>query len=84
MRVHTRVAVPGVDMLVSEQLRNLTQVGAGGQELGDKDVPERIRLSALALCHAGGVALGPKRKARVRPDTAVVAGRRLVAMPTPI
>jgi hypothetical protein len=53
MRVHTRVAVPGVEVLVSEQVRDLTQVGAGAQELGDEDVPERIRRYALALRHVG-------------------------------
>jgi hypothetical protein len=62
MHVHTHVAVSGVEVLVSEQLRDLTQVYAGAQKLGDKDVPERVRRYVLALRHVGSARCGRRGK----------------------
>jgi hypothetical protein len=42
-------------VLVPDELRDLAQVGAGAQELGGEDVPERVRGHALALVEAGRV-----------------------------
>ena len=52
MGVHTRVALRRVQVLVSEQLLDLAQVGARAQQLGGEDVAQRVRGDVLALVDA--------------------------------
>ena len=49
VRVHARVALRRVEVLVAEQLLDLAQVRARAQELGGEDVPQCVRRDALAL-----------------------------------
>ncbi len=63
VRVHARVALRRVEVLVPEQLLDLAQVRAGTQELGGENVPERVRRHMLALVDAGGVDVVAERLA---------------------
>ena len=54
------VALRGVEVLVTEQLLDLAQVGAGAQELRGEHVPERVRRYALALGDASGAGVTEK------------------------
>jgi hypothetical protein len=55
VRVHARVALRRVEVLVTEQLLDLAQICASAQEFRREDVPERMRRYALALVDAGGI-----------------------------
>src|SRR5438270_12951384 len=48
------VALRRVEVLVAEQLLDLAQVRTGAQQLGRKNVPERMRSYPLAVRHTGG------------------------------
>ena len=55
MRVHARVALSRVEVLVPEQLLDLAEVRARVKELGREHVPKRVRRHALALVDAARV-----------------------------
>jgi hypothetical protein len=49
VRAHVRVALRGVQVLVPEQLLDLSQVGAGAEQLGGEHVTQGVRRDALRL-----------------------------------
>src|SRR5262249_49618519 len=61
VRAHVRVALRGVEVLVTEQLLDLAQVGAGGQQLGGEHVTERVGRHAFASRYASGFGVAAKR-----------------------
>lgn len=55
VRSDAGVALRGIKMLVPKELLDLTQIGAGTQQLGGEYVPERVWRDSLAGGDAGGV-----------------------------
>jgi hypothetical protein len=55
VRVHPRIPLGRVEVLVPEQLLDLAQVGAGVEQLGGEDVAERVRRDVLPLADAARV-----------------------------
>lgn len=60
------VALCGVQVLVSEELLDLSEVGVGAQELGGEDVAQRVGGDALSLGHAGRVRVAEERSGEHR------------------
>ncbi len=55
VRVHARVALRRVEMLVTQQFLDLAQVRARAEQFGGEHVPKRVRRHALALVDAARV-----------------------------